>query len=121
MGQAEVEAVRPGAASHGDVELRVRLAVVPLRIRLDQNVADYLLAFAAPAPLDEGDGELIEWEDALSELDGTDPENGPGVPTALVSSFWWQTDQHVFFTIILSWSLVFCTCVHPPCRAAATA
>ncbi len=58
--QVELEAVRPGGDSGGE-ELRLGAAVLPLRLRVDQAVVEFLQGFFAPPNPDEGDGELINW------------------------------------------------------------
>ena len=67
--QVELEAVRPGGEEGGE-ELRLGAAVLPLRLRVDQAVVEFLQAFFAPPNPDEGDGELINWADEDDE--GTD-------------------------------------------------
>lgn len=60
--QVELEAVRPGGDGGGE-ELRLGAAVLPLRLRVDQAVVEFLQGFFAPPNPDEGDGELINWAD----------------------------------------------------------
>ena len=45
--QVEVEAVRPDPASPAE-ELRLRVALLPVRVRADQRVCEFLAAFFAP-------------------------------------------------------------------------
>lgn len=73
--QVELEAVRPGGGE-GAEELRLGAAVLPLRLRIDQAVVEFLQVFFAPPNPDEGDGELINWADeddtALGDAEGPD-------------------------------------------------
>ena len=62
----ELEAVRPGGEEGGE-ELRLGAAVLPLRLRVDQAVVEFLQGFFAPPNPDEGDGELINWADEDDE------------------------------------------------------
>ena len=39
--QVELEAVRPGEGDGADEELRLSIAILPLRLRIDQAVADF--------------------------------------------------------------------------------
>ncbi len=47
VAQVEVEAVRPDPASPAE-ELRLRVALLPVRVRADQRVCEFLAAFFAP-------------------------------------------------------------------------
>ena len=47
MLQMEVEAVRPDPASPAE-ELRLMVALLPVRVRADQRVCEFLAAFFAP-------------------------------------------------------------------------
>lgn len=69
MRQVELEAVRPGGDNSGE-ELRLSAAVLPLRLRVDQAVVEFLQGFFAPPNPDEGDGELINWADEEEDSDG---------------------------------------------------
>lgn len=82
--QVELEAVSPSGQDSGE-ELRLGAALLPLRMRIDQAIVDFLQVFFAPPNPDEGDGELIDWEteeaddfqDAQSEIEAlTDPGSG---------------------------------------------
>ena len=42
--QVELEAVRPGECNGADEELRLSIAVLPLRLRIDQAVVDFCQA-----------------------------------------------------------------------------
>ncbi|BDA50280.1 probable autophagy-related protein 2 at C-terminar half [Coccomyxa sp. Obi] len=72
--QVELEAVRPGGDSGGE-ELRLGAAVLPLRLRVDQAVVEFLQVFFAPPNPDEGDGELINWADE-EDSDGFGDDGG---------------------------------------------
>ncbi|KAK9836947.1 hypothetical protein WJX81_001853 [Elliptochloris bilobata] len=58
--QVELDAVRPGGGAAGE-ELRLGAALLPLRLRLDQAVVDFLQDFALAPSADEGDGEMVDW------------------------------------------------------------
>ena len=42
--QVELEAVRPGECDGADEELRLSIAILPLRLRIDQAVVDFCQA-----------------------------------------------------------------------------
>lgn len=74
--------VKPDGGPGGE-ELRLSAGLQPLRLRLDQNVVDFLLGFAAPpVGLSFEDGELVRHEDALDFEWGPPPSQEPKVESA---------------------------------------
>lgn len=52
--QVELEAVRPDGAGQAEEEYRLSVALLPLRLRIDQNIVVFLQDFFAASEADRG-------------------------------------------------------------------
>lgn len=77
--QVDLEAVRPDGGT-GAEEHRLEVGLSPLRLRLDQNVLDFLATFAVP-PM----GLSFDESDFITDADfqGEEPEWGSSLPPSL--------------------------------------
>ena len=72
--QVELEAVRPDGAGKAEEEYRLSVALLPLRLRIDQNMVGFLQAFFAASEASQGRQE----EESNPELAATAT---PAVPS----------------------------------------
>lgn len=64
--QVELEAVRPDGAGQAEEEYRLSVALLPLRLRIDQNIVMFLQDFFAASEADRGTEERTEAEEAAA-------------------------------------------------------
>lgn len=71
--QVELEAVRPDGAGQAEEEYRLSVALLPLRLRIDQNIVVFLQGFFAASEADKGTEERSK-EVAAATVTDQQPE-----------------------------------------------
>ncbi|KAL3156294.1 hypothetical protein ABBQ32_012565 [Trebouxia sp. C0010 RCD-2024] len=92
MFQVELEAVRPDGAGQAEEEYRLSAALLPLRLRIDQNIVAFLQDFFSAPEADGGTKERLGGELTTPTASIHQPE-GPGV-------FLQKVDIHSFSVVI---------------------
>ena len=73
--QVELEAVRPDSAGPAEEEYRLSVALLPLRLRIDQNIVVFLQEFFAASEADRGTEERSNAEEvAAATMPNQQPE-----------------------------------------------
>lgn len=74
--EVELEAVRPDGASQEEAEYRLSAALLPLRLRIDQNIVTFLQDFFAAPEEDRGTEERHNAEEGTLAVATTQQSDG---------------------------------------------
>lgn len=121
--QVELEAVRPDGAGQAEEEYRLSVALLPLRLRIDQNIVVFLQEFFAASEADRGTEERSNAEEVAAMTMADQQSEGEilGMPIFQTFQLALSTDKALFalssdslpaFALVLSCDLSECQYIY---------